>query len=178
MIRYYRLKNYLNASHFVIFNGVKGEVHPHTWEFSALLYSTGDEIQKFTNTEKAIDKIFEPYQNHILNELAPFDAIVPSLENITEYFVGRIAEAVKPFGYKLIELEGSETPVRTYGVRLDKKISLSETSDANVESVSEDNCKISEENVSVFDNESLPEDFGRAVNVGRLLDNLERHKHE
>lgn len=121
MVRYYRLKNYLNASHFVIFNGVKGEIHPHTWEFSALLYSTGNEITKFTDTEKAIREIFDPYQNKVMNDLRPFDEIVPSLENITEYFVSRIQAAVQQFGYRLVEFEGSETPVRTYGVLLEDR---------------------------------------------------------
>lgn len=121
MVRYYRLKNYLNASHFVIFNGVKGEIHPHTWEFSALLYSTGNEITKFTDTEKAIREIFDPYQNKVMNDLRPFDEIVPSLENITEYFVSRIQVAVQQFGYRLVEFEGSETPVRTYGVLLEDR---------------------------------------------------------
>ena len=32
-LREYRFKFYLNASHYVIFNNKKGQVHPHTWEF-------------------------------------------------------------------------------------------------------------------------------------------------
>ena len=40
MIRYYRIKAYLNASHFVVFDGKKGNVHPHTWEFVATVYTT------------------------------------------------------------------------------------------------------------------------------------------
>lgn len=118
MIKYYRLKNYLNASHFVVFNGRKGNVHPHTWEFSTLLVSTTEEITKFTDTEKKISAIFEPYQNRVLNELAPFDSINPSLENMTEYFIKRIEKAVEGLGYKLVEVEGSETPVRTFGIRV------------------------------------------------------------
>ena len=119
MVRYYRLKNYLNASHFVVFNGERGETHPHTWEFSALLISTTDSITKFTDTEKAIEKIFAPYQNKVLNELEPFNDFVPSLENMTEYFVRRISKVVRSFGYRLQEFEGSETPVRTYGVLIE-----------------------------------------------------------
>lgn len=117
MLRYYRIKAYLNASHFVVFDGKKGDVHPHTWEFVATVYTTGDDIIKFTEPEKVIMKIFELYQNQVMNDHAPFDAIVPSLENMTEYFAAQIAEAVKPMNYHLRRFEGSETPVRTYGVR-------------------------------------------------------------
>ena len=62
-------------------------------------------------------KIFEPYQNQVMNDHDPFCAIIPSLENMTEYFATQIAEAVKPMNYHLRRFEGSETPVRTYGVR-------------------------------------------------------------
>ncbi len=170
MVRYYRLKNYLNASHFVVFNGIKGEVHPHTWEFSALLYSTGNEITKFTDTEKAIRSIFDPYQNKVINDLRPFDEIVPSLENITEYFVKRIQEAVKPFGYRLVEFEGSETPVRTYGVLLENRNmsaefhheSQKESENAGVERI------VNEESEEIVKTEE--------VNVSKILDRLDRGK--
>ena len=36
---------------------------------------------------------------------------------MTEFFAKQIAEAVKPMNYHLRRFEGSETPVRTYGVR-------------------------------------------------------------
>jgi 6-pyruvoyltetrahydropterin/6-carboxytetrahydropterin synthase len=170
MVRYYRLKNYLNASHFVVFNGIKGEVHPHTWEFSALLYSTGNEITKFTDTEKAIRSIFDPYQNKVINDLKPFDEIVPSLENITEYFVKRIQEAVKPFGYRLVEFEGSETPVRTYGVLLENRnMSVELHNESQEESENEVVERIvNEESEKIVKTEE--------VNVSKILDRLDRGK--
>lgn len=117
MIRYYRIKSYLNASHYVIFDGKKGETHPHTWEFVTTVYTTGDNIYKFSAPEKAIINVFEKYQNQVLNQIPPFEEIVPSLENITEYFASQIQEVVKPFDFNLRRFEGSETPVRTYGIR-------------------------------------------------------------
>lgn len=117
MLRYYRIKAYLNANHFVVFDGKKGKTHPHTWEFVATVYTRNDNIVKFSDTEKAIMAVFEPYQDRVMNEIEPFTAIIPSLENITEYFASNISEAVKPFDFHLRRFEGSETPVRTYGVR-------------------------------------------------------------
>ena len=179
MVRYYRLKNYLNASHFVIFNGIKGEVHPHTWEFSALLYSTGNEITKFTDTEKAIRSIFDPYQNRIINDMRPFDEIVPSLENITEYFVGRIQEAVEPFGYRLVEFEGSETPVRTYGVLLEdrnmsvmKQTKMLDQKEQTETKVHEGTPKCEENTPKCEENTRKRE----AVDVSKILDRLDRGK--
>ena len=131
MLRYYRIKAYLNASHFVVFDGKKGDTHPHTWEFVATVYTTGNNIIKFTEPEKMIMKVFEPYQNQVMNEIDPFSAIIPSLENITEYFAKQIDEAVKPFEYHLRRYEGSETPVRTYGVRITEKQGIEDENEAD-----------------------------------------------
>jgi 6-pyruvoyltetrahydropterin/6-carboxytetrahydropterin synthase len=131
MLRYYRIKAYLNANHFVVFDGKKGKTHPHTWEFVATVYTRNDSIVKFTDTEKAIMAVFEPYQDRVLNEVEPFAVIIPSLENITEYFATNIAQAVKPFDFHLRRFEGSETPVRTYGVRFPEVGDGSEDEDAD-----------------------------------------------
>ncbi|MCR4689423.1 MAG: 6-carboxytetrahydropterin synthase [Saccharofermentans sp.] len=116
MIRYYRIKVYLNASHYVVFDGKKGEVHPHTWSFTATVYTSSNDVVKFTNHEKAVEDVIEPYQNKVLNDMPPFGALMPSLENLTEYFATQTQEAVRPYGYRLKDFEGSETPVRTYGI--------------------------------------------------------------
>ena len=131
MLRYYRIKAYLNASHFVVFDGKKGDTHPHTWEFVATVYTTGSNIIKFTELEKMIMKVFEPYQNQVMNEIEPFDAIIPSLENMTEFFAKQIAETVKPIEYHLRRFEGSETPVRTYGVRFPEAEGIEDENDAD-----------------------------------------------
>ncbi len=131
MLRYYRIKAYLNASHFVVFDGKKGDTHPHTWEFVATVYTTSNNIIKFTEPEKMIMKVFESYQNQVMNEIEPFNAIIPSLENMTEYFAKQIAEAVKPIEYHLRRFEGSETPVRTYGVRFPEAEGIEDENDAD-----------------------------------------------
>ena len=131
MLRYYRIKAYLNASHFVVFDGKKGDVHPHTWEFVATVYTTKGDIIKFTEPEKVIMKIFEPYQNKVMNDIEPFDAIIPSLENMTEFFASQISEAVKPMEYHLRRFEGSETPVRTYGVRFPEAEGVEDENEAD-----------------------------------------------
>ena len=34
LYREYRIKFYLNMRHYIIIDGKKGEIHPHTWEFA------------------------------------------------------------------------------------------------------------------------------------------------
>lgn len=114
MKRIYRFKTYLNASHWVVFDGKRGELHPHTWEFGAKIELLTEELVPFDVYERAINTVFEPYQNQTINEVAPFDLLVPSLENLVEVFGDRLKGVVSDFDAALLEFEGSETPTRSY----------------------------------------------------------------
>ena len=113
-LREYKFKLYLNANHFVIFNGKKGENHPHTWEFVIEILVDKDKFIKFLDFEKAIDNYLEPYQDKLINDIKPFDSIIPTLENMLDYFAPQFYEEVKKVGGLLIKIEASETPSRTY----------------------------------------------------------------
>lgn len=113
--RVYCFKSYLNASHYVSFDGRRGEVHPHTWQFSAKVAVAGAaEPRPFADYERAIEAVFEPYQNHVVNECEPFDAIVPTLESLTEVLGEKVRAVAAGMGARLVEFEGSETPARSY----------------------------------------------------------------
>ncbi len=112
-LREYRFKLYLNANHFVIFNGEKGESHPHTWEFVVEVLVNKDQFVKFIDFETAIDNFLEPYQNKLINDIAPFDTVIPTLENMLDYFAPQFYECIKKLDGLLIKVEASETPTRT-----------------------------------------------------------------
>ena len=76
MLRYYRIKAYLNASHFVVFDGKKGDTHPHTWEFVATVYTTGSNIIKFTEPEKMNMNVLEHYKKQDINEIGEVETII------------------------------------------------------------------------------------------------------
>ena len=111
--REYKFKFYLNANHFIVINGKEGEVHPHTWEFMVDVLMSDQEFVQFDAYEKAIDEYFNKYQNRVLNEIDPFDHMVPTLENMSDYFVNNIRRIVKELGGHLVKMESSETPTRS-----------------------------------------------------------------
>ena len=113
-LREYKFKLYLNANHYVIFNGRKGASHPHTWEFGIEVLVEKDKFSKFLDFEKAIDDFLEPFQDTLLNDHKPFDTIIPTLENMLDYFAPIFYEKIKNIGGLLIKIEASETPSRTY----------------------------------------------------------------
>lgn len=114
--RIYRFKFYLNASHYVFFNGHQGETHPHTWEFALKIQVDGNSLTQFSDYEDAISVVFAPYQDKNINEIDPFDALPPTLENLVEVFGARLHDTVEGMNAKLLEFEGSETPTRSYMV--------------------------------------------------------------
>ena len=112
--RTYRFKFYLNANHYIIINGVQGETHPHTWEFTIDIMIKNDDFVEFNTYERSINQYFAKYQNGVMNDFEPFDTLIPTLENMSEKFILDIRDIVETGDAKLIKMESSETPTRSY----------------------------------------------------------------
>lgn len=118
--REYRLKFYLNARHYIILDGKQGETHPHTWELSLTIRVGRGSFTQFRTFEQRINEYLAAYQNRVMNECAPFDAIVPTLENITDYFAGAFYDQLAAVGGELTRVEASETPAHSYILDLEQ----------------------------------------------------------
>ncbi len=116
--RLYRYKFYLDANHYIYAsNGKKGAIHPHTWEFAIELKNRNGDFVPFNQIEALINKILKPFQNICLNDVPPFDIIVPTLENIGDYFKDMIALKMDELNWELLQVEISETPSRSYVIK-------------------------------------------------------------
>ncbi len=115
----YIFKFYLNASHAIQINGHTGQVHPHTWEISIVALKLNHNFVRFNDIEATVDKMFDQYQDKFINEIEPFNMINPTLENICEEFQGKINEILENNGWKLLKIEVSETPARSYVISLE-----------------------------------------------------------
>lgn len=121
LYREYRIKCYLNARHYIIINDRKGEIHPHTWEFTFTIRFSRSDFMEFSTFEKGLVGYLEPYQNSVINEKEPFDSIVPTLENMVDYFVDDFEKIIKDIGGILVQVEASETPTRSYVLNLSQR---------------------------------------------------------
>lgn len=149
LLRKYIFKFYLNGSHSIIINGKMGEVHPHTWEFILTIVLRKSEFVQFSVYEKAIDRFFSSYQNRTLNDVKPFDLMIPTLENMVEYFGTELRKIMQDEGGELESVEGSETPTRSYvvsyeqdseylmGIRKSSEKALSELLDRMLDNLGE-----------------------------------------
>ena len=112
--RQYKLKFYLNMNHFIIIGDKPGEVHPHTWEIIISVVSAQEDMTPFTNIERRMEAVMDQYQDKLLNDCAPFNKIVPTVENAAKYFFRLIQDNLIQEGWILMMLEVSETPTRSY----------------------------------------------------------------
>lgn len=133
LYREYKFKFYLNANHFIIIDGKEGQRHPHTWEFMVDILINNDEFVQFDAYEKAIDEYFNKYQNRVINEIAPFDRVIPTLENMSDYFIHDVRGIVKNLGGELIKMESSETPTRSYVISYERETGFLESVRKNSE---------------------------------------------
>lgn len=130
MFHKYRFKFYLNASHYIIINGRQGDVHPHTWEIIIEVLILKKEFVEFNIFERSIEKFFQQYQNQTMNNIPPFNTIMPTLENLVEYFGQEIRILLRKEGGELTQIEGSETPTRTYIITYEHDAEFSDSIEA------------------------------------------------
>ena len=116
LFREYQFKFYLNAGHSISFDGRKGETHPHTWQFLIVILIQRENLREYHVYEKAIENFFFKYQNSVLNDIEPFDVIIPTLENIVDCFGDNIRKIIRELDGILCRIEGSETPTRRYNI--------------------------------------------------------------
>lgn len=121
--RVYELKFYLNAQHYITIDGKRGQLHPHTWEFTLRFQLPRDSFVEFSQVEKKIQEYLAPYQNQVMNDVEPFDTLEPTVENMTDYFAQEFQRLIGNMQGNLLEVRNSETPTRSYIVELESNTS-------------------------------------------------------
>lgn len=121
----YRCKNYLNASHYIIIDKKKGDIHSHCFEICIEIQPV-DQMQflSFLNIEKIIDDYLEQYQNKLLNDVFPFTSQIPTLENIVSVFKNSLIRKFKEINCEVIKIEVSETPARSCMINIKEESEL------------------------------------------------------
>jgi len=114
----YKIKSYINASHAVRWEGGTGKQHNHTWEVITEIQLDDDELIPFNQIEDLLKTTFGHYSGKFLNEVAPFDTINPTLENITKILFKLLSQVLKENQASLVRLEVGESPTRFYCISL------------------------------------------------------------
>jgi len=110
----YRFKFYLNALHSILINGKMGDSHPHTWEITVDVFKQNNGFISFSEVEQPVEQLFKPFQGQNMNDIAPFDALNPTLENVAKYFQSELETIFVSGGFMLARIEVAETPARSF----------------------------------------------------------------
>ncbi len=114
MLRQYKSKFYLNASHYIITRGKQGETHSHCFEIIVTILPMENEEVRFFLLEQDVEKAIAPYQNKVLNDVAPFDTVVPTVENMCQVFSEVFCQEAIKNNVLVVSVQISETPTRSF----------------------------------------------------------------
>jgi len=94
-------------------SGAAGEVHPHSWEVRIRFAAADDDrYEQFTEMEKIVKNYLAIYEGKVLNEVPPFDVMVPTVENIAKVFASHLKNVMEKNGFVFQELAVAESPSR------------------------------------------------------------------
>ena len=111
----YKLSYYLNAQHS--FDDQKNNIHTHTFHICLYLEDLNKEdFIDYHTVDQAVNQFLNLYSGNYMNEIAPFDRLLPSIENIGEVFYEELKSELIKLEFDLIQLEISENPLRIYSV--------------------------------------------------------------
>lgn len=125
--RGYKYTFRFNASHNTSTKTVS--VHNHTFEMSLYIMSdeTENDIIIYKNTEAPVEEFLSDFRDKLLNEVAPFDKILPTLENFADYAYEKLSETISARGSVLAKLEFSDSPSSIYCVSDEKPDKFTQT---------------------------------------------------
>lgn len=104
-----------NAMHNIDLNA-PSKMHAHTFRVGMYVIEKQKEHTAFLNSEHKLNDYFKRYQGVRLNDLALFQDIIPTLENIGDVFYTNLKPRFEENGMQLLSLEIGDSPVSVYCV--------------------------------------------------------------
>jgi 6-pyruvoyltetrahydropterin/6-carboxytetrahydropterin synthase len=109
------IKSHFDAAHAL--RGYPGEcrnLHGHTWDIEVTVAATQlDEIgivHDFALLKEDLNAVLDAYDHAFLNEIAPFDEISPTAENLARVIYEQLATTVDP-RVSVVEVVVWESPI-------------------------------------------------------------------
>jgi 6-pyruvoyltetrahydropterin/6-carboxytetrahydropterin synthase len=109
------VKSHFDAAHRLYdYPGQCRELHGHTWDVEVTVASAElDEIgivYDFTRLKADLAGVLRDYDHVLINDVAPFDRMSPTAENLARVIAGRLAEVVEA-RVRVVEVAVWESPI-------------------------------------------------------------------
>ena len=120
---YLTVKDHFDAAHNLYgYPGPCRELHGHTWDVEVTVSGrTLDDIGilcDFKQIKDDLAGVLAAYDHHYVNEVAPFDTLSPTAENLARIIYDRLSEGLDP-RVKIDEVAVWESPVARVAFRAD-----------------------------------------------------------
>ncbi|MEG0295206.1 MAG: 6-carboxytetrahydropterin synthase [Clostridium sp.] len=112
----YILKYFLNAKHYVFFNGEKSIIHPHNWQLELNIILNNNEILSYQLIDGYIEDILEQFDGKVLNDHSQFMGKEATTEELGRVLWKIISEKLKSMECYLEILKISENASRTFAI--------------------------------------------------------------
>lgn len=110
----YKYKFNLKISHSIEREGEMKNIHFHDISIAVFVLDKGEKFIMYDDTEKKVRDYIKLYNEKYINEIEPFDEVIPTIENIGREFYRNLKIILGEDNYVITKLEISEIPTRTY----------------------------------------------------------------
>ena len=110
-----KVTEHFDSAHYLReYPGKCKNVHGHTWYIEVVikgkhLDNTGILID-FSDLKELVRDLIKPFDHQLLNEIAPFDTVNPSSENLAKYFYYEMKKILSDKPISLVRVTVSESP--------------------------------------------------------------------
>ena len=110
-----KVTEHFDSAHYLReYPGKCRNVHGHTWYIEVVikgkhLDNTGILID-FSDLKELVRDLIKPFDHQLLNEIAPFDTVNPSSENLAKYFYYEMKKILSDKPISLVRVTVSESP--------------------------------------------------------------------
>lgn len=111
----YRSRCQFNAVHSLDLSDPR-KMHAHTFRVTAYIENIGEELFAIDRCDAVLDQYFERYRGLRMNDVNPFQALLPTIENMCQVFYEDLTERLSEEGVKLVKLELGDSPLTSYSV--------------------------------------------------------------
>ncbi|KPL88631.1 hypothetical protein SE16_07810 [Ardenticatena maritima] len=118
------LDMFFNARHFVVMNGVPGEVHTHSYRLqvrcrSRQLEQDSHVVVGYTAIRERMNQVVSAYNNQLLNDLPPFQRLQPTTENLAAVLFQQLERLLADLPVELVGVTVWESPTESVAFRLE-----------------------------------------------------------
>ena len=110
-----KVTEHFDSAHYLReYPGKCKNMHGHTWYIEVVIkgkhLDNAGILIDFSDLKEIVRDLIRPFDHQLLNEIAPFDKVNPSSENLAKYFYYEMKKTLSDMPISLVRVTVSESP--------------------------------------------------------------------